>query len=177
MRRIDLIFESALNAFLQDESESLLSGVSERNTCGRLAYYLQLQLHQEELSDYYADVEYNRKQEGKVKTILDDDLHVIPITPDLIVHTRGELLPPNHNLIAIKAKKLSRPIQERIDDKNRLRAMTMPVRAIFPVSRCHPEHVCDYKVRIFLLIDIERRSIESEYFKQGALTKTKVREF
>ncbi len=36
---------------------------------------------------YYADVEYNRMQEGRVKTLLDDRLRIVRITCDLILHS------------------------------------------------------------------------------------------
>jgi len=89
-RRPELIFEDALDAFLQTEGRSLLSDVSERNTCGRLAICLEAQLRRDGLEGYYADVEFNRKQEGEVKTILNEREEVVRITPDLIVHSRGE---------------------------------------------------------------------------------------
>jgi len=177
MRRVDLIYEDALNAFLEKESEFLVSDVSERSTCARLAYYLQLQVNSEGLSSYYADTEYNRKQDGKIKTILDENLTELNITADLIVHTRGELPAPHDNLIAIEAKKASRPEREKSADRKRLRAMTIPVGEIYPVNGCHPEHVCGYSVGIFLQIDINRRVIRSEFFKQGQNTKTKERPF
>jgi hypothetical protein len=41
------------------------------------------------LYDYFVDAEYNRKQEGQLKTILNNQQRVINITCDLILHSRG----------------------------------------------------------------------------------------
>src|ERR1700726_2335391 len=108
-RRPDLVFEDALSAFIAAEGGSLLADVSERHTCGRLSIYLERQLQADGFGGYYADVEYNRKQQGRVKTIINERLEVVQITPDLIVHTRGERLPPHDNLIAVEVKKAARP--------------------------------------------------------------------
>ena len=90
MRNPDLIFEDALDAFLAKESDQLLSDVSERSTCGRIAVFLEWQLQKEGVNGYYADTEYNRKHGRYVKTIIDNEHQVVHITSDLIVHTRGE---------------------------------------------------------------------------------------
>lgn len=173
-RRPELIFEDALNFFIAVEGESLLDNVSERNTCGRLSIYLERQLATEGLSNYFADVEFNRKQSGKVKTIINEQLQVIQITPDLIVHTRGQLLPPFDNLIAIEVKKTNRPESEKNDDRARLQAMTkVPYNGVWPWDGCHPEHVCGYAVGIFLEIDISQRKLILEFFKKGNKTKKK----
>ena len=98
------IFEQSLEQFFQREAQNILSGVSERNLCSRLAIPLETITHQNGLSTYYADTEYNRKQNGRVKTMLDDDMQVINITCDLILHSRGEVM-ARDNLIAIEMKK------------------------------------------------------------------------
>ena len=113
MRRPELIFNDALQSFLQREGHTILTSVSERNTCGRLALFVERQLEIDGVCGYYADTEYNRKQRGKVKTIINHELTVVSITADLIVHSRGELAPPHDNLIAVEAKKASRPAHEK----------------------------------------------------------------
>ena len=173
-RRAELVFEDALSAFIATEGESLLADVSERNTCGRLSIHLERQLEADGLGDYYADVEYNRKQQGQVKTIINEQLQVIQITPDLIVHSRGEKPPPHDNLIAVEVKKAARPEREKNDDRARLKAMTlMPYEGVWPWDGSHPEHVCGYAVGIFLEIDVKQRQMCLEFFKKGAQTKRK----
>ncbi|MCH8618023.1 hypothetical protein [Undibacterium sp. TS12] len=172
MRRPELIFDDALRAFLKREGSSLLTNVSERNTCGRLALFIERQLEQEGVSGYYADVEYNRKQRDKVKTIINDQFQVVSITADLIVHSRGEILAPNDNLIAVEVKKSSRPAHEKDDDVARLIAMTrVPHDGVWAWEGGHPEHVCGYSVGVFMEIRRERHEILVEYFKLGKKTK------
>ncbi|MDO8282470.1 MAG: hypothetical protein Q7U10_07590 [Thermodesulfovibrionia bacterium] len=158
MRRPELIFDDALRAFLEREGGSLLTDVSERNTCGRLAHFMECQLQLEGVTGYYADIEYNRKQRGKVKTIINNDLQVVSITADLIVHSRGELPAPDDNLIAVEAKKASRPTREKEDDRARLIAMTSePNNGVWNWEDGHPEHVCGYSVGIFMEIRREQQ--------------------
>lgn len=75
------------------------------------------------LSGYYADVEYNRKQNGEVKTMIDDEMRTISITPDVIVHSRGENV-RHDNLIVVEMKKTERPDAEKDSDRLRLKIMT-----------------------------------------------------
>lgn len=177
-RRPDLVFEDALTSFVDEEANLLLSNASERSACGRLAIFLQRQLEADGYQGYYADVEYNRKQNQQVKTIINDELEVVPITTDLIAHTRGEMPFPRDNLIAVEAKKSNRPAHEKDADRARLIAMTRePFRGVWPARGGHPEHVCGYAVGIYLEIDIERRQLRIEFYKKGARTKQKEKMF
>lgn len=90
--RLLAFFNEGKTTFFQRERENILSGVSERNLCGRLAIYLEALLQVYNLQDYFCDTEYNRKREGKIKTILDDNFQVVSINCDLIVHSRGRFL-------------------------------------------------------------------------------------
>lgn len=178
MRRPELLFEDALRTFLQAEGGSLLSDVSERNTCSRLALFMERQLAADAVEGYYADVEYNRKQRGRVKTIINGDLRVVSITADLIIHSRGEIPAPHDNLIAVEAKKASRPEQEKDSDRERLVAMTRePYNGVWNYEDGHPEHVCGYRVGIFMEIRREHEEIHLDYFKKGELTKQKLFKF
>jgi hypothetical protein len=177
-RRAELIFQDALKAFLEQEGDALTSDVSERSTCARLAIHLERQFQVEALTGYYADVEYNRKQEGRVKTIVNTQLQVVAITPDLIVHSRGEKAPPHDNLIAVEAKKVTRPAHERYADHDRLKAMTRtPFEGVWPHDGSHPEHVCGYSVGIYLEIDSAQRRVHLDFFKKGSLTNHKTLTF
>lgn len=177
-RRPDLVFEYALSNFLECEGYSLLDDPSERNTCGRLAIYLQQQLQKYGYEGYYADVEYNRKQNGQVKTIINDKEEIVQITSDLIAHTRGRLPPPYDNLIAIEAKKIVRPEEEKEADRIRLQAMTkMPLDDVWPWDGSFPEHVCGYVVGIYIIIDIIQRQLHLEFYEKGNLIKVKLLKF
>ena len=76
-------------SFLVRERENILNRVSERNLCARLGIYLHNVSEKSGLKGYFADPEYNRKQNGQVKTILDENLEVIVVNCDLILHSRG----------------------------------------------------------------------------------------
>lgn len=175
MRRPELIFNDAFDSFLKREGYTLLQNVSERNTCGRLAYFIERQLESEGVIGYYADTEYNRKQRGKVKTIINKEFRVISITADLIVHSRGEIAAPRDNIIAIEVKKASRPTHEKANDIARLIAMTCePYNGVWNYEDGHPEHVCGYAVGIYMEIRREQMQVAFEYFKRGLKTKERL---
>ena len=165
------IFKESLNTFFQRETRNILSGVSERNLCARLAIPLENIAHQKGFSEYYADTEYNRKQNGKVKTMLDEDMQVINITCDLILHSRGEVM-GRDNLIAIEMKKSERPEEEKDSDRARLRTLT---KSSFDDvwsfdGQTHPEHVCGYEVGYFVEVDKDNNYYKVQQFQEGKLT-------
>ena len=120
---LDVLMKRAVQTFFQKERANILNGVAERNLCARLALYIELEMERVGFQGYYADVEYNRKQNGAVKTIMDDEYKIIRINCDLILHSRGEIVQID-NLIAVEMKKIERPQYEKESDVNRLRAMT-----------------------------------------------------
>lgn len=164
------IFRDALNEFFTSEAQNILSGVSERNLCARLAMPLERIANDRGLRGYYADTEYNRKQNGKVKTMMDDDMQVINITCDLIFHSRGEIMKKD-NLIAIEMKKSERPEEEKVSDRSRLRILT---KASFDDvwsydGQTHPEHVCGYDLGYFIELNKDNSSYTVQEFKNGNL--------
>lgn len=168
MRQPEHIFNDALTAFLESEKDLLLSDVSERSICARLAHYMERQLETEGIKGYYADAEYNRKQGGKVKTIINEEMKVLTITADLIVHSRGNIPAPYDNLIAVEAKKSSRPAREKAADIMRLLVMTQPPNdGIWNFENGHPEHVCGYSLGIFMEIQRDSQVVHLRYFKNG----------
>jgi len=96
------LFKTSIDIFFQKETAHILSGVAERSHCSRLAIYLEQLKPRLGIEGYYADTEYNRKQDGQIKTILDDEMEVVVINCDLIIHSRGEKAPDN--LIAVEMK-------------------------------------------------------------------------
>src|SRR5690606_4876386 len=86
---IQNVLEHSLNDFFAAEGESIASGVSERNCCARLAMHMQQHANSAGLEGYFADAEYDRKQGGQIKTILNDKMEEIVIISDLILHSRG----------------------------------------------------------------------------------------
>ncbi|MEY4834550.1 MAG: hypothetical protein RI980_665 [Bacteroidota bacterium] len=162
------LFKEATDIFFVVELQNILNGVAERNLCGRLAIHLTNKLNEHGITGYYADPEYNRKQDGKVKTILDDEMEVVPIQCDLIVHSRGNNIKQD-NLIAIEMKKSNRPEAERKSDRKRLRALTKDsYDNIWSYDGiAHPEHVCGYLYGIYMILDIRARTCLFEYYQKG----------
>ena len=137
------MFKQALSEFVMNESDSIRSDISERMLCARLGMPLEQLARGSGYKSYYADVEYNRKQGGEIKTILDDDEQIIQITCDLILHSRGTVVDKD-NLIAVEMKKSKRSIESKNKDRNRLRALSKD--SYDGVWSCGggvlPEHVC-----------------------------------
>ena len=172
------LMSDALDDFFAREAESLVTTVNERNSCGRLAIYLQNLADRQGLGDYYADPEYNRKQNGQIKTILDDAMEVITINCDLILHSRGANI-ADDNLIAIEMKKRERPEQEKRADRNRLRALTKSSYDDIWSNdgTTHPEHVCGYLIGFFIELNNTGRSALIETFVNGEHVDSSARTF
>lgn len=161
------IFNESIDLFLAYEIENILDDVNERNWCGRLVIYLNDKLKEYEMLGYYVDPEYNRMQNGKVKTILDGKLNVIRINCDIIVHSRGKNIQKD-NLIAIEMKKSRRPDVEKESDRKRLRALTKDsYDDIWSFDGLVlPEYVCGYSFGFFVeLRCVDRKCLIEQYVK------------
>ena len=173
---IDEILERSLNEFLAVQGVELAAGVSERNSCARLGCILERNAIA--AGRYFADPEYNRKQGGRIKTILDEQMHEIVIVADLILHSRGAHVAED-DLVAIEMKKVGRPKAEKVADRNRLRAMTKgSYDSIWSNDgTTHPEHVCGYHLGVFIELSASKRTAHIEYFRTGDLIGSTARTF
>lgn len=164
------LFQNAFRCFLDKDAASIRNNISERNLCGRLAMQLENLLPSYHLEGYYADPEYNRKQEGQIKTIVSNDMVVIKVTCDLIVHSRGEK--GRDNLIAIEMAKPDKTDEQIHSDRLRLMALTKKsfdyVWSYDGVT--HPEHVCGYLLGAFIMVDRVTQIASVEFFEDGAPT-------
>jgi len=169
------IFHRSFGNFLLRERANIVNGVSERNLCGRLALYIEEERQGVGLQGYYADPEYNRMQDGRIKTILDERYEEVSITCDLILHSRGEIV-GRDNLIAIEMKKSDRPNHEKVKDRVRLRALTKAsyddVWSADGVTL--PEFVCGYELGVYIELDVQRRQVLVEEFEHGVAVRSKV---
>jgi hypothetical protein len=104
MQQLIEIFEKANRNFLNEEKNLILSGVSERTLCGTLMLYLNKEIRGSIFHKYHVDVEYNRN-DGKIKTIINNAEEIININCDLIVHSRGEIIEQD-NLIALENEEI-----------------------------------------------------------------------
>lgn len=172
IQEIVSVFEKASIGFLRDQKSFILTGVSERSLCGELMKYLSKELSETDLSKYYVDVEYNRNKGGKLKTIKNDKEIIIPITCDIIIHSRGENIIQD-NLIAIEMKKSS---HSKIDkDKDRARLIALTKDSFDNIwsydGKTFPEHVCRYQLGVYYEMNLEKRVVETEYYMKGELQK------
>lgn len=166
------LFETANNSFLNGDYELFESGVAERTLCGSLQKHINnIICGNNYYFDYYTDVEYNRNN-GKLKTILNDDLNPINIQCDLILHSRGHH-PEQDNLIVIEMKKSTRSAADKVRDRNRLRALTKDsFNDVWSFDgKTLPEHVCRYVLGVYYEINYARKTILIEYYAKGDIIK------
>ncbi len=100
------------------------------------------------------------RNNGRIKTIYNEDLKVVTIICDLIVHSRGEIVEKD-NLIALEMKKAYRSMQEKENDKARLVALTKDsYDGVWSFDgKTLPEHVCGYDLGIYYEIDSKHRLV------------------
>lgn len=175
---VEELSDRLVAVFLECEATNICQDVNERNLCGRMAVHLSYLLPEYGLDSYYADTEYNRKQGGRIKTIMNEKLETITINCDLILHSRGSSM-IRDNLIAVEMKKSTRPGREKDKDRKRLCAMTLPsydgVWSADGVT--HPEHVCGYMLGLFLDLDVVGRACVVEKYQGGELLSQAARPF
>ncbi len=95
------------------------NGVSERNICARLAHHMEYIMHEHEnYKGYFADVEYNRKNDGTGKCYENKQKVSSPMVSDLIVHKRDA----SPNLLAIELKRWNNH-DKRDTDRERLESV------------------------------------------------------
>jgi len=179
--RIELItdiLERSLDSFFAAQGEAIVAGVSERNSCARLGLHLEREAGEAGLEGYFADPEYDRKQGGQIKTILDGDYQEITICCDLILHSRGASIAED-NLIAVEMKKSRRPKREKVADRNRLRAMTKPSYDDIWSNdgTTHPEHVCGYRLGVYIELNNTTRTALIDYFMGGERTSSTTKRY
>jgi hypothetical protein len=175
---LEELFSESLDEFFNRETENIINNISERNLCSRLAMYLEANAVKYRLNNYYADTEYNRNQNGRVKTILDNNMQEVTINCDLILHSRGKII-ARDNLIAIEMKKSERSEKEKEIDRLRLRALTKDSYdgIWIPDGQKLPKHVCGYEIGYFIEINRDKRKYIIQTFRKGELVEEREREF
>lgn len=169
MERLIDVFEKANMKFIREEKNLILSGVSERTLCGALMSFLDTEVRKSIFSRYHVDVEYNRNN-GRIKTIKNSREQIITINCDLIVHSRGEIVEQD-NLLALEMKKSTARSSDKTKDKERLIALTKDnFDDVWSYDgKSLPKHVCRYKLGVYYEVNIPKRAVAIEYYRQGAL--------
>lgn len=167
------IFVNANHEFIDRDISLILANVNERGLCGALAQHLVKQICHTEFKDYYVDVEYNRN-DGRIKTIIGQNLEVIKINCDLILHSRGEIACKD-NLIALEMKKSTSRLVDKVNDKNRLIALTKDsYDDVWSFDgKTLPKHVCGYELGIYYEVNKRFRIVSLEYYSKGKLIQVK----
>ena len=100
-RIVDVILVPSIKKLYEKDYFNIRNGVSERNICARLAFQMEnIMREKQEFIGYYADVEYNRRNDGGGKCS-EGDTKPIRMVSDLIIHRRDE----NRNLLAVEMKR------------------------------------------------------------------------
>ena len=109
----------ALQRLYEMDFFNIRNGVSERNICARLAHHMEIIMHEiNQYKDYFADVEYNRKNDGSGKHYDNNQKVSLPMVSDLIVHKRDW----HPNLLAVEMKRWNNP-KKRGQDRERLKSV------------------------------------------------------
>lgn len=174
MELLKKMFINANEKFLINDNSLIINNVSERSWYTRLAIYLENEIKEKKIIGYCVDTEYNRNK-GKLKTILDYNTEIIPVTCDIIVHSRGNNKLQD-NLICIEMKKSTSSNAEKIKDRKRLKILTRKsYNNIWSADgRTLPEHVCGYLLGIYYEVNIRTRKILIEYYYDGECIEIKV---
>lgn len=168
------IFKNSNEKFLKEEKENIKRNVSEENICQNLANYLRDTMKEMKIEGYYADTEFDRNAD-MIKAIIDDQMKIIKIKCDLIVHSRGENKQQD-NLIAIEMKK-STNRKKRKEDRERLQYMTRNSYYNEITYEELPRYICRYTIGIFYDINIKKQQVNLEYYEDGKLCKKEILEY
>ena len=116
---INDILIPSLQQLYEKDYFNIRIGVSERNICARLAHHMETIMHEKDnFRDYFADVEYNRKNDGTIKHSEGYKKVSLLMVSDLIVHKRNA----DNNLLAVEMKRWNNP-KKREHDRFRLKSV------------------------------------------------------
>jgi hypothetical protein len=103
------------------------------------------------------------------------ELIILPITCDLIVHSRGENKQQD-NLIAIEMKKSTHSKDEKDADRERIIALTKDsFNDTWSADGITlPEHVCGYILGVYYEINFNKKNILLEYYEKGKKINEKI---
>ena len=116
---INDILIPSLQRLYEKDYFNIRIGVSERNICARLAHHMETIMHEKDnFRDYFADVEYNRKNDGTIKHSEGYKKVSLLMVSDLIVHKRNA----DNNLLAVEMKRWNN-YDKRKEDRDRLKSV------------------------------------------------------
>ena len=114
----DILQPSLLRLYEKDYF-NIRNGVSERNICARLAHHMEIIMDRSNhFKGYFADVEYNRKNDGTIKHSEGYKKVSLTMVSDLIVHKRNA----DNNLLAVEMKRWNNYDKRKVD-RDRLKSV------------------------------------------------------
>ena len=109
----------SLQQLYEKDYFNIRNGVSERNICARLAHHMEIIMDRSNhFNGYFADVEYNRKNDGTIKHSEGYKKVSLTMVSDLIVHKRNA----DNNLLAVEMKRWNN-YDKRKEDRDRLKSI------------------------------------------------------
>lgn len=122
----------------KEDFSNIRFDVSERNICARLAHHMENIMRKSKAENktslftgYYADVEYNRMDNGNLKYYEDRQKSPRYMVSDLLIHSRD----PKRNLLAIELKKRHSSKKAMEKDRERLESLVTP-RTFSQLTEC-----------------------------------------
>ena len=156
MERNEIIYNiliPSLQRLYEVDYFNISNGVSERNICARLAHHMENIMHEfVDCREYFADVEYNRKNDGTGKYGENKQKVARPMVSDLIVHRRSE---DESNLMAIEMKRWNN-YDKRDSDRERLESVVSSPK----ISERKKDCVYDTSLGAFIIYSPTKLNIE-----------------
>lgn len=113
----------------KEDFSNIRFDVSERNICARLAHHMENIMREYDsgakspiFTNYYADVEYNRMDNGRMKYYEDRLKYPRYMVSDLLIQSRGY----ERNLLAVELKKKGSTKKAIAKDRERLTSLVTP---------------------------------------------------
>ena len=160
------IFYGANKKFIRDNISNIELGASEITLQGDFSQAFKEILKEMKISNYFADINYNRNKHF-IKCIINDKMEFLEIFCDLIIHSRGVSLEQD-NLLAIEMKKKENK-KDRLKDKKRLEIMTSDTYVDEILFEELPTYICRYSLGIFYDLDSKKRQIKLEFYQHGKI--------
>jgi len=155
MERNDIVYNiliPSLQRLYEVDYFNISNGVSERNICARLSHHMENIMHElVDYREYFADVEYNRKNDGTGKCCENKQNVARPMVSDLIVHQRNS----ESNLMAIEMKRWNN-YDKRDADRERLETVVSSPK----INKRKKDCVYDTSLGVFIIYSPTKLIVE-----------------
>lgn len=154
---INEILIPSLRLLYETDFFNIRNGVSERNICARFAHHIENRMKEYDKRNndrlfqcYYADVEYNRMNNGNTKHYEDSERRPREMVSDLVIHNRG----PRQNYLAVEMKRKGN-YQKRKNDRERLNSIVS-----MPAESNLDDCVYGTLIGVFIIYSVDEIKVE-----------------